>query len=90
MPPENFMKFEISLGLPEQQESGQLEESGTVKVPEYTYHIHVSDHLPEPDGKSVARRPDLLVFQRQAEGGGQLLESRLIGVKGRPDPSDAG
>lgn len=85
-PPENFMKFEIGWGLPGQRESGQVEESGTVKAPEYTYHIEVSDHLPEPDGKIVARRPDLLVFHRQAEGGGQLLESRLIGVKGRPDP----
>ena len=69
-PPENFMKFEI----------------GSVKVPEYTYHIEVSDHLPEPDGKIVARRPDLLVFRQKAEGDGRLLESRLIGVKGRPDP----
>ena len=69
-PPENFMKFEIGSGLPGQRESGQLEESVTVKAPEYTYHIEVSDHLPEPDGKIVARRPDLLVFQCQAEGDG--------------------
>lgn len=85
-PPENFMKFEIGSGFPGQRESGQVEESGAVKAPECTYHIEVSDHLPEPDGKIVARRPDLLVFQRQAEGDSQLLESRLIGVKGRPDP----
>ena len=105
MPPENFMKFEIGSGFPGQRESGQVEESGAVKAPECTYHIEVSDHLPEPDGKIVARRPDLLVFQRQAEGDSQLLESRLIGVKGRAgslcllpgdkcesggDPSDAG
>ena len=85
-PPENFMKFESGSRVSGQRESGQVEEFGAVKAPEYTYHIEVSDHLPEPDGKIVARRPDLLVFQRQAEGGGQLLESRLIGVKGRPDP----
>ena len=85
-PPENFMKFESCSRAPGQWESGQVEESGTVKAPEYTYHIEVSDHLPEPDGKIVARRPDILVFQCQAEGDSQLLESRLIGVKGRPDP----
>ena len=85
-PPENFMKFEIGWGLPGEREPGLSEEDGVLKVPEYTYHIEVSDYLPEPDGKIVARRPDLLVFQRQAEGDGQLLESRLIGVKGRPDP----
>ena len=48
-PPENFMKFESGSRVPGQRESGQLEESRSVKVPEYTYHIEVSDHLPEPE-----------------------------------------
>lgn len=74
-PPENFMKFEI-----------RPEDTGSLPVPEYTYHIEVSERLKEPEGKIVARRPDLLVFQQKAEGNGQMLESRLIGVKGRPDP----
>lgn len=74
-PPENFMKFEI-----------RPEDTGSLPVPEYTYHIEVSDRLKEPEGKIVARRPDLLVFQQKAEKNGQMLESRLIGVKGRPDP----
>ena len=33
-PPENFMKFESGSRAPGQRESGQLEESGTVKAPE--------------------------------------------------------
>lgn len=45
-------------------------------VPEYTYHIEVSDRLPRPEGKVTAQRPDLTVFQN-ASG-----ESRLIGIKG--------
>lgn len=46
-------------------------------TPEYTYEIHVTDHLPEPEGQVIARRPDLLVLEKE-EG-----ECRYIGVKGQ-------
>lgn len=66
-PPENFMKFEKG------------PDRGAVPVPEYTYFIKVSDCLPQPEGKVIARRPDLTVLQNGER------ESRLIGVKGNPD-----
>lgn len=66
-PPENFMKFE------------KRPASGANPVPEYTYFIKVSDCLPQPEGKVIARRPDLTVLQNGER------ESRLIGVKGNPD-----
>lgn len=47
--------------------------------PEYSYRIILSDCLPQPAGKLIARRPDLAVFE--CDG----LESRLLGVKGQPD-----
>ena len=65
LPPENFLKFAWEEGT-DQEEA----------APEYTYYIEVTDHLPQPEGKVLARRPDLLVFQ------GEAGESRLIGVKG--------
>ena len=65
LPPENFLKFAWEEGA-DQEEA----------APEYTYYIEVTDHLPQPEGKVLARRPDLLVFQ------GEAGESRLIGVKG--------
>ena len=65
LPPENFLKFTWEEGT-DQEEA----------APEYTYYIEVTDHLPKPEGKVLARRPDLLVFQ------GEAGESRLIGVKG--------
>lgn len=74
-PPENFMKFEV-----------RPEDTGILPVPQYTYQIQVSDRLEKLEGKMVARRPDLLVYQQKTEEEGQILESRLIGVKGRPDP----
>ena len=52
--------------------------------PEYTYHIEVSDVLPRPAGAVSARRPDLTVFCHRTDEG--TFESRLIGVKGRPEP----
>lgn len=66
-PPENFMKFE------------KRADSGANPVLEYTYFIKVSDCLPQPEGKVIARRPDLTVLQNGER------ESRLIGVKGNPD-----
>lgn len=66
-PPENFMKFE------------KRADSGANPVPEYMYLIKVSDCLPQPEGKVIARRPDLTVLQNGER------ESRLIGVKGNPD-----
>ena len=65
LPPENFLKFAWEEGA-DQEEA----------APEYTYYIEVTDQLPKPEGKILARRPDLLVFQ------GETGESRLIGVKG--------
>ena len=65
LPPENFLKFAWEEGT-DQEEA----------APEYTYYIEVTDHLPQPEGKVLARRPDLLVFQ------GEAGEGRLIGVKG--------
>lgn len=64
LPPENFLKFAWEEGADQET------------VPEYTYYIEVTDHLPQPEGKVLARRPDLLVFQSKTG------ESRLIGVKG--------
>ncbi len=65
LPPENFLKFAWEEGA-DQEEA----------APEYTYYIEVTDQLPQPEGKVLARRPDLLVFQSETG------ESRLIGVKG--------
>ena len=65
LPPENFLKFVWEEGT--DQEEAALE---------YTYYIEVTDQLPQPEGKVLTRRPDLLVFQ------GEAGESRLIGVKG--------
>ncbi len=86
-PPENFMKFACKGDRYQPMEG--LEDpmrqtdicalAQRYPIPEYTYKIEVSDHLPQPDGKIAARRPDLLVFQNEAG------ESRLIGIKGSPD-----
>lgn len=65
LPPENFLRFAW-------EESRDQEET----VPEYTYYIELTDQLPQPQGKVLAKRQDLLVFQ------GEAGESRLIGVKG--------
>ncbi len=74
IPPENFMQFECG-------EAENLTNTAPELTynPEYTYNIEVTDHLPEPDGELIARRPDLAVYQ---SGVG---ESRLIGVKGCED-----
>ena len=48
--------------------------------PAYTYTISVSDQFPEPEGRVLARRGDLLVLEDKG------LERRYIGVKGRPAP----
>ena len=74
-PPENFMKFESSMGTHLVR---------TQETPEYTYNIIVSDDLPQVEGKIIAQRPDLTVFRRETEQG-ESLESRLIGVKGNPE-----
>lgn len=47
---------------------------------EYTYDIDLAASLPEPEGKLVARREDLMVLAT-ATG-----EARYIGVKGNPEP----
>lgn len=73
-PPENFMKFQWNPG-------GNRDEPGAGElVPEYTYQIEVADALEAPEGKFLTGRADLAVFQNQ------VGESRLIGVKGRPEP----
>ena len=77
-PPDNFMKFEC-------EEYGRAEdERGQCVNPEYIYNIEVSDSLPFAEGKIIARRPDLVVFQ-DGEEETKGLESRLIGVKGNPN-----
>lgn len=48
--------------------------------PEYVYSLEPADGFPAPEGKILARRPDLLVTQK---GNG---ECRWIGVKGNPEP----
>lgn len=48
--------------------------------PVYTYTIEVADSFPEPTGKILAQRHDLLVT-RTTQG-----ECRYIGVKGRAEP----
>lgn len=70
-PPDNFMKFVCK--------------SDPAPACEYTYRIQVEDQLPRPEGKVVARRPDLLVFREGTDEHGSRRESRLIGIKGRAD-----
>ena len=77
-PPDNFMKFECG------EHSGTDNGRDYCRGPEYVYTIEVSDSLPVPEGEVIARRSDLIVFQRGA-GDGRNLESRLIGVKGNPN-----
>lgn len=71
-PPPNFMLFERG------ETETVLDKIGAAEIskPEYTYRMHVSKGLPVPDGKVIASRPDLTVYE--CENG----ESRLIGVKG--------
>ena len=45
--------------------------------PEYTYQIRITDQLPLPEGRIIARRSDLTVYKTTAG------ESRLIGIKGQ-------
>ena len=75
-PPPNFMLFER--GDTERVLEKGSENSGVKETaePEYTYRMHVAEELPVPEGKIIARRPDLTVY----ECGNR--ESRLIGVKG--------
>lgn len=46
-------------------------------TPEYAYSISLADDLPEPEGKRIAERADIRIYQNGS------LESRLLGVKGR-------
>lgn len=46
--------------------------------PEYTYTIRIAEDFPPPEGKILANRADLVVFQTETG------ESRLLGVKGTP------
>lgn len=43
---------------------------------DYTYYIEVNEQFPLPDGKQIAVREDLMVYQNDS------LEMRYIGVKG--------
>lgn len=79
VPPDNFMKFACK------SEYGKTDAGQKLcGSPEYVYTIQVSESLPFPAGKIIARRKDLSVFQQVTEGR-ESLESRLIGVKGNPD-----
>lgn len=72
--PDNFLRF----GQSEEMSPGNI--LGAVSEPEYTYNIEFSEKLPEPPGKLIAKRQDLLVYRNG------MRESRLIGVKGRKKP----
>ena len=48
--------------------------------PEYTYTIELTSDFPEPQGRLLAHRPDLLVMENR------YGEMRYIGVKGVPQP----
>ena len=75
-PPENFRKF-----LKKEETGGGLPAAGSrAAAPDFTYRIKIADALPRPEGKVLARRSDLAVFQTKSG------ESRLIGVKGRERP----
>lgn len=71
-PPPNFMLFER--GDTESVSGG--DDAGEVVKPQYTYRMHVAEEFPQPEGKVIASRPDLVVFENERG------ESRLIGVKG--------
>ena len=71
-PPPNFMLFER--GDTESVSGG--DDAGEAVKPQYTYRMHVAEELPQPEGKVIASRPDLVVFENERG------ESRLIGVKG--------
>ena len=76
MPPPNFMLFErgdTECALEKGSENSSMKETAE---PEYIYRMHVAEELPLPEGKVIARRPHLTVY----ECGNR--ESRLIGVKG--------
>lgn len=49
-------------------------------APAYHYVLRLAGPLPAPEGRLLARRPDLMVFGR---GG---LEQRLVGAAGAPEP----
>lgn len=44
---------------------------------EYTYHFHLVEQLPIPEGQVIAERADLIVYQTI------LGENRLLGIKGQ-------
>ena len=71
-PPPNFMLFER--GDTESVSGGG--DAGEAVKPQYTYRMHVAEEFPQPEGKVIASRPDLVVFENERG------ESRLIGVKG--------
>ena len=98
-PPPNFLLF-TQMRHSDLIHAGEAYDEDDISVPqpEYTYEIRVSDALPLPTGKVIARRPDLVVFQETdgteresgadeavksgSASGHPALESRLIGVKG--------
>lgn len=75
VPPENFLKFEKTAEADGSQRGAEPRR----REPEFTYRIETADVLPRPEGKTAAKRQDLIVFQND------VGESRLIGVKGRED-----
>lgn len=66
--PENMKKFRVCPELPEDTEI-------------YSYEIFTAEQLPDPEGRVVVRRNDLIVFETE-----QRREQRLIGVKGEDRP----
>ncbi len=90
--PEYFLLFAQS-GHPDFIHAGETygEDDISVPQPEYTYEIRVSDVLPQPTGKVIARRPDLVVFQETAgiteDSAAEALKG---GTEGAPEHSASG
>lgn len=62
--PKNFLQFEIFHDI----------------QPQYTYRLEIVEDLPAPQGKLLANRQDLVVYETPAG------EERIIGIKGRVKP----
>ncbi len=52
-------------------------EAAVQAIADYTYRIYAADNLPIPEGGRIQKHPDLEVYRSG------MLESRLLGIKGR-------
>ena len=91
-PPPNFLLF-TQMRHSDFIHAGEAygEDHISVPQPEYTYEIRVSDVLPQPTGKVIARRPDLVVFQETdgTEWGSGADEAVKSGSDGKPKDNTA-